>query len=241
MKTFVKLCCILSLFLLPACVKRVCVTRDTFANTHAIPQGFATGSTFAVMWKHKDNQLFMQEIANKISRMLEKAGCKIVDKNSAQHYLFFDFDVTTAKETKVVPLYTPTRSHKVIREMRDTKDFVHEKLDHVSGQQQDATSAYNLNDVKPKTTTYEETTQTGSVEYTYQEQAIITKKLSMTVYDAQSWNKNKNSMQVWHAVVTSCDDAADKREAVDYLLKAAFKNFGSDSKKHIIEEIAGEE
>jgi hypothetical protein len=77
---------------------------------------------------------------------------------------------------------------------------------------------------------YEQMQSSGTTVYTPEAITFFTKTLYMTVY-----SRDNAKDPIWQITVSSTDENSDLREIMDYLITAAFKQFGKNTKKNIKE------
>jgi hypothetical protein len=56
------------------------------------------------------------------------------------------------------------------------------------------------------------------------------------VYTSNPFTKNKDREEVWQASAISAGETGDLREIMDYLLASAFKHFGENTGRDVLEE-----
>lgn len=210
MNRYTKLFCLMIglLSFLPACIRQVHITSNTFANANSIPYGFPLGSRFAIICTSNENRLFAQEVTAKISKILYENGYEVSDENNADYYLTFHFGMTSSRATKMVPVIVPGTSETTHGIVAGNRDFIQ----------------YNERTQSPDTLTY------VPHEYT-----LFTRELHLTASDAHLFRRTHQEEQIWQGSAISSGESGDLREVMDYLLKASFKNFGRNTKRSIQE------
>ena len=197
-----------SLFFLPACVHRVHVTSNTYANVKSIPNGFIFGNRFAILSAKNTNSLPEQDLILKITRMLEGNNYIVSDVNNADYCLLFNLNTDSSQATEYVEKYVPGQS-------QTTSGNVY--------------GGYN-------TAQYNGTTQSsGTTTYIPTQYTLFTQTLHITVYNAKLYREGEKE-EVWQGSAVSSGKNPDFREISDYLLTSIFKNFGKDTKKFNVQK-----
>lgn len=193
-------------FVIFSCARDSHLTTSTFVDTKTLPQGFAQGSSFALLPMQKDNQLFSKEVSQKIEKILEGKGYTVKNPDKADYYLLFNFGMTSSTGTINVPRYIP------------------------GGTEKKEGSIYGVGG----SVQYQEQTQkAGSTVYVPQTYTFYTRGLLVAVYDAKIYRKTKKEEQVWQGFSVSSGESDDLRQIIDYLLVSVFKYFGKNTYKNI--------
>jgi hypothetical protein len=201
----------MSLLLFSSCAREYHVVSTSFADSSEIPCGFPIGSSFyvATLDKLADktslNPLLDREIINKVERLLENKGY-FVERNQkhADYILAISFSVTKSKELVNVTHHIPGET----------------------------STTYGRGTFGK----YEETTTTSGTSVSVPElQTFFTKQIQLRVFDSALYKSDKTTddTQVWHGEASNCDQDSDFRVTVDYLLIAAFRNFGKNTYKKV--------
>lgn len=197
------------LFCLAGCVR---VSSNTLSNKRKIPQGFPFGSSFCIVPAQKNRQLINQEVADKISTFLDKQDMNytITDRNRAHYLLVFDFSMSRSKNRVNSLAYIPGTTQKKSGNAHGSNNW----------------GSSNKLDYK------EETINSGSFVPTTQDEITFTRCLTITIYDAGTYRKNKKE-EIWFASAVSSGSSDDIRQIMNRLLESVFKNFGKDTKKNV--------
>ena len=143
---------------------KVHVTSNTYANVKSIPNGFNLGNRFAILSAKNTNSLFNQDLALKITRMLEGEGYLVSDINNADYFLIFNLNIESSQATELVARYVPGQSQTTYGNVYDE---------------------YN-------TVEYNETTQSsGTITYVPSQYTLFTRTLHITVCDAKLYRENR--------------------------------------------------
>lgn len=212
------LLCIPLLLSLSGCVH---VTSTTFANKRKIQYGFPVGSSFCIVPAQNANKLFVKEVEDKITGMLEQRNYFLTDAESADYYLTFDFGMDQSTRMVSSPRY-------VSGQTKTTHGDSYYSGSIRSNGYQPVNSTYNGcgNHQKQSKTS-------GTVVYVPEEVTTFSRNLTMTVYDAKRYRSSKTEEQLWRATANSFGRTGDLRLIIDYLLKSVFKNFGKDTEKNV--------
>ncbi len=99
----------ISILLLSSCGKDtgMRITTNTFANKEIIPRGFKPNSTFSITAKQKGDQLFIQEVSQKIATLIKDQGFSVKTTGKADYDLIFSFGMEKSTHTRDVPVYVP--------------------------------------------------------------------------------------------------------------------------------------
>lgn len=198
------------LMLVSGCTHRVYVTSSSFADTELIPYGFPIGSSFSIAATQsaKHNKMLSKEISRKIANILIANDYTVVDSGKADYYLTFSYGMDSSIETRNVTAYVPGTT-------QVTQGFMH---------------GYNGGAV------YQEQTATpGTFVSVPEEYVLYERKLTIHVYTSNPFTKNKDREEVWQASAISTGETGDLRETMDYLLASAFKHFGENTGKRLLE------
>lgn len=201
------------LFLVPGCTHRVYVTSSSFADTEIIPYGFPIGSSFSIAATQSQhhNTMLSKEISRKIANILINNDYIVVDSGDADYYLTFSYGMESSIETRMVTAYVPGTT-------QVTQGFVH---------------GYNGSNGGA---VYQEQTATpGTFVSVPEEYVLYQRKLNIHVHTTNPFTKNKEREQVWQASAISNGETGDLRETMDYLLTSAFKYFGANTGKRVLE------
>lgn len=188
------------LLTLSACYRSVNVGINTYRNYQRLPYGFKPGSSFCLA-SGQNNNLLNHEIQMKLSSVLRQAGYNIKDRSLAEYYLVFDYETENKEGTKIVPIILPGTT-------QTTQGNVYGR----------GYASYN------QTTTTSDTTTLIQKNYTYQ-----TRKLSLSVFDAKAYRKNKDETVLWSGTAVNVEVGGDFRLIVDYLITALLPNFGKST------------
>lgn len=200
----------LILILIPGCTRRVYVTSSSFADTEIIPYGFPIGASFSIAATQSPNhnKMLSKEINRKIANILMANDYIVVDSGEADYYLSFTYGMESSVETRNVTAYVPGTT-------QVTQGFMH---------------GYGGGAV------YQEQTATpGTFVSVPEEYVLYTRKLNIHVYTSNPFTKNKDREEVWQASAVSNGESGDLRETMDYLLASAFKHFGENTGKRVLE------
>ncbi len=202
------------LLLFGSCAKHVAVTSNAFADNQLLPYGLPIGSSFFIAKTEGDNSLLAKEVSYKIGRILEDKGYLVTDSASADYYVRFKASMASSTALVSVPKYIPGP-------IKTTKGISYKD---------------------GKRTEYEERTQSfGSTVYVPEEQTFFHKTLTIYVHNAQHGRIHRHIINtgsydktpVWQCSSSSSDRSSDLREALDYLLVAAFKHFGKNTQRDV--------
>ncbi len=210
------------LLLLGSCAKQISVTSNAFADKQMLPYGLPAGSSFFIAATDGDNPLLAKEVSYKIGRILEDEGYLVTDSTTADYYVRFKASMTSAKALVSVPKYIPGP-------IKTTKGSTYKD---------------------GKRTEYEEKTQSfGTTVYVPEEQTFFHKTLTLYVHNAQQGTIQGRRINtgscdktpVWQCSSSSSNRSSDLREALDYLLVAAFKHFGQNTQRDVCTSISSDD
>lgn len=105
-----KLCLLaISILLFSSCGKDtgMRITTNTFANKEVIPNGFKENASFSIEAKQKNDQLFTQEVSQKIATILKDKGFTVKTTDNVNYNLVFSFGMEKSTHTRDVPVYIP--------------------------------------------------------------------------------------------------------------------------------------
>lgn len=199
------------LLALPGCLRSIRITSNTYADVRTIPTGFPLWSSFSISSPRSGASLLAREIGWKIEQLLDAKGFQISDSDDeADFRLQFDYEMSESTRMVPVPCYIPGKTV-------TTHGAVYGK----------------------KILGYEEQVKTSdTLVFVDEERIFFTKKLNLQVYENRLNRRTLKKELVWQGSAVSCDENDDLREAIDYLLKAAFKSFGKNTHRKI-DEIYG--
>lgn len=90
-----------------SCVRKVDVTTNTFSDLTRIPQGFPSGSSFAILGLQENHPMLGKEVAFKISKILAESGYILTDQEHADYLIYFNFDLSSETRIVNVPHFIP--------------------------------------------------------------------------------------------------------------------------------------
>jgi hypothetical protein len=187
--------------------QNIFITNNTYTDAKKIPHGFPNNASFVVVPMQNENQLHSKELSQKIETILENKGYNLQNKDKADYYLTFNFEMNSSKKVTKVLKYIPGQE-------QTTKGNIYGKDGKRSG-------------YKEKTTT------PGTLAYVPKESTIFNKTLTIRVYDGNVYRKIKKEDFVWEGSANSSGQESDLRSFIDYLLMSTFRYFGKSTKKNI--------
>lgn len=166
-------------------------------------------SFYVVEDKNARNSIFEAEIKSKIESLLSQKGYRIVPYEQADFHLSFIYSMSSGRTvTEITPVYH-------------------------SGE----TGAIQTYTSTGKTrTSY--ITYPGYTTYIPQEFTLYTSSLVLEVLDANLFRSTKEEKKVWIGEATNTSGDPDLREAVNYLLIAAFGHFGENTHKSMTIDVS---
>jgi hypothetical protein len=185
--------------LLTGCSTKYTVSSNTFVDYDAIPYGFDKGSSFCIASENDENVLFTKEVENKIACLLRAKGFEIVDADSAQYALVFDFSMSSYS--------------KVINTLKHIPNQTQRTKGKISGNEGNSTK-------------YEENTETSQAVYVPETHTFYDRKFTIEVCHNHD---QKNDAPLWSGTFSSEGKSSDLRGIIDYLLIPAFENFGKST------------
>jgi hypothetical protein len=155
-----------------------------------------------------ENPLFEKEVARKIGKILRGKGFSLSDLGGADFLCTFNYGVGVGL-TRVgsVPLPSPPVTSIVTIPDRDGV---------------------------PQTTTV---MTPGPMTYVPQVSTEYDRWLRIAISEAASYRTSKTARVVWYGDIVSSGTSRDLRTVMNYMLIAAFEEFGKDTGKGIIKEI----
>ncbi len=225
---------ILPLILLSACTKQI--ELQTYVDIDLLPNAFAKGSSFFIFTDSKNEQFLAKETSKKISYLLKDQGYRIADKQTAQYYLFFNYDLEAEKRIVRVP--TPV-GHTTVSRSGQAYGYgygssygtnngtvigdvnAHWHGNHSSEYSSSGTVHYNDQVVA---------TQTAYVPH---EMIAFNKAIVIQIYDANIYRNSMEEKKVWQSIACNFDEDGDLRNSLDFLLIASLDYLGKDTQRFV--------
>lgn len=183
----------------PGCFKRkIYISSNAYADRHALPHGFAPGSSFAIAHSQNEEnpqpELLTKELSQKATILLKERGFRIKKMSAADFCLLLDFGSTCETKTAHVLKFIPGQTLGSTGTSVDCHGHCH---------------------------FYHNVTETpGSFAFVPENYIDCTKFLSCTVYSASEFAQSKEKLpaQLWHAESWTTDQNTNLRDYLDYLL-----------------------
>lgn len=198
------------LILVPGCTRRVYVTSSSYADTEIIPYGFPIGSSFSIAATKNPNhnKMLSKEISRKIANILMANDYTVVDEGPAEYELSFSYGMDSSIETRETLAYVP-----------GTTQVTHGVALGTRG-----------------SALYQEQTSTpGAFVSVPEEYVLYERRLTIHVHAKNEFTKDKKREEVWQASAVSKGETGDLRETIDYLIASAFKHFGENTGRRVLE------
>jgi len=190
-----------------SCTHHYKISVDTYADRYLIPNGFSIGSSFAIFPDKEDSSIFSKEVSQKIAQILKDRGYKLESVKKADYVLVFNSAITSTTTKINVPKYIPGETHTTSGSVSGNSGYV---------------GSYS-----------ERTESSGKIVYVEQDYTFFTRGVSVYVYDAKRYRKDKQEDQVWSGLAISSGENNDLRYVVDYLLVSVFSYFGDNTNKSV--------
>ena len=200
----------LPVFFLSGCATYYAVTVNDYLDTTETPEPIPAGASFYVLPNENEkNPILDNEIKSKIEKLLLESGYKISSYEKAELYLNFTYSVSSGRrETQIRPVFN-------VGETGTIQTY--------KSSGESSTSII---------------TMPGYTSYVPYRITLFTSSLTLDVLDAASLRSNKQKKIVWIGENSSTSQNSEIRDTINYLLVAAFENFGKNTERSIKAEIS---